>query len=107
MANLTAPVIALLFLFLAFSFSKRQNRSNIPRVGRAGPLGYAWTVLRSVFDSDGLVEEGWKKFGGKPFILPSASGEWIVLGPDDVELIRKSDDSVVSLIFSMTFVQVE
>ncbi|KAF5366226.1 hypothetical protein D9758_005803 [Tetrapyrgos nigripes] len=47
-----------------------------------------------LLDSDGLVEEGWEQFGGKPFILPSMSGEWIVLGPEDVEMIRKSDDSV-------------
>ena len=65
-------------------------------MGAAGPFGYAWTVFRSVLDSDGLVEEGVKRFQGKPFILPSMSGEWIVLGPENVEELRLSDDSVVS-----------
>ncbi|KAJ6468009.1 cytochrome P450 [Mycena vitilis] len=71
-----------------------RKRAHLPRVGRAGPLGYVWAVLRSVLDSDGLVAEGWQKFGGKPFILPSMTGEWIALGPEYVELLRKSDDTV-------------
>ncbi|KAJ7457038.1 cytochrome P450 [Mycena latifolia] len=90
----SATLIATLALLVGLVRLVKRNRTILPRVGRAGPLGYAWTVLRSVLDSDGLVEEGWSKFGGKPFILPSMSGEWIVLGPDDVELLRKSDDSV-------------
>ncbi|KAJ7454983.1 cytochrome P450 [Mycena galericulata] len=93
MLNGAALVATLVLVFGAARFAKR-NRPILPRVGRAGPIGYAWTVLRSVLDSEGLVEEGWSKFGGKPFILPSMSGEWIVLGPEDVELLRRSDDSV-------------
>ncbi|KAF7343001.1 hypothetical protein MVEN_01730200 [Mycena venus] len=89
-----ATLIAALVLLFGTTLLVKRNRQILPRVGRAGPIGYAWTVLRSVLDSDGLVEEGWSKFGGKPFILPSMSGEWIVLGPDNVELLRRSDDSV-------------
>ncbi|KAJ7815803.1 cytochrome P450 [Mycena olivaceomarginata] len=89
-----ATLIAALVLLFGTTRLVKRNRQILPRVGRAGPIGYAWTVLRSVLDSDGLVEEGWSKFGGKPFILPSMSGEWIVLGPDNVELLRRSDDSV-------------
>jgi hypothetical protein len=86
-------------LLLSFVFLRllRRNRAKLPRVGRAGPIGYVWTVLRSVLDSDGLVTEGWERFDGKPFILPSMTGEWIVLGPEFVDLLRKSDDSVVGI----------
>ncbi|KAJ7727345.1 cytochrome P450 [Mycena olivaceomarginata] len=85
-------------LLLSFVFLRllRRNRAKLPRVGRAGPIGYVWTVLRSVLDSDGLVTEGWERFDGKPFILPSMTGEWIVLGPEFVDLLRKSDDSVIN-----------
>lgn len=75
-----------------------RNRTNLPRVGRPGPFGYVWTVIRSVFDSNGIVDEGCKQFGGKPFIFPTMSGQVVVLGPENVELIRKSDDSVVRLV---------
>ncbi|KAF7297356.1 hypothetical protein MIND_00969100 [Mycena indigotica] len=88
-----ATVLVLLYAGLGFATNQRK-RAKLPRVGRAGPFGYAWTVLRSVLDSDGLVEEGWAKYGGKPFVLPSMSGEWIVLGPDDIEQLRRSDDTV-------------
>ncbi|KAJ7112121.1 cytochrome P450 [Mycena epipterygia] len=87
-------LIAISALFLAIIRLARQKRTTLPRVGRAGPIGYVLCVLRSVLDSDGLVAEGWDKFGGKPFILPSMTGEWIVLGPEFVELLRKSDDTV-------------
>ncbi|KAJ7123770.1 cytochrome P450 [Mycena epipterygia] len=93
MLNTTTLIAALALLVGVVRLAKR-NRPVLPRVGMAGPIGYAATVLRSVLDSEGLVDEGWRKFGGKPFILPSMSGEWIVLGPDDVELLRRSDDSV-------------
>ena len=91
-------LIVVFFLFFSVHRLLRRTPSNLPRVGSRGPFGYAWAVLRSVLDSNGLVEEGFKRFGGKPFILPSMSGEWIVLGPENVELLRKSDDSVVSSI---------
>jgi hypothetical protein len=91
--GLTLVCISLVSFILIRSF--RQNRAKLPRVGRAGPIGYVWTVLRSVFDSDGLVADGWYKFGGQPFILPSMTGEWIVLGPEYVESLRKTDDTVV------------
>ncbi|THU95306.1 cytochrome P450 [Dendrothele bispora CBS 962.96] len=92
----TTLLIALAFIVVSFLFSKAlRPRSNIPRVGPPGPFGYIYTVFRSILDSDGLVEEGWNRFDGKPFVLPSATGEWIVLGrPEDVELLRRSDDSV-------------
>ncbi|KAJ7054678.1 hypothetical protein C8F01DRAFT_481817 [Mycena amicta] len=94
--NVTAAFTFLAVLYAAVGVVKnrRRKRAHLPRVGRAGPLGYVWAVLRSILDSDGLVEEGWAKFGGKPFVLPSMTGEWIVLGPDDAEQFRKSDDTV-------------
>lgn len=96
-----ATLIAISAVFLAIIRLARRNRTTLPRVGRAGPIGYALCVLRSVLDSDGLVAEGWDKFGGKPFILPSMTGEWIVLGPEFVELLRKSDDTVVSRVLTL------
>ncbi|CAL1703343.1 unnamed protein product [Somion occarium] len=70
-----------------------RKRTNIPRVGGPGPHGYIWTALRSVFDCNSVVEEGCRQFDGKPFVLPTLGGDMVVLGPDNVELLRKSDDS--------------
>lgn len=89
-------ICALSLVVIRSCLALKKRTKRLPRVGRAGPIGYALCVLRSILDSDGLVAEGWDKFGGKPFILPSMTGEWIVLGPEFVELLRKSDDTVVS-----------
>ncbi|KAJ7203631.1 cytochrome P450, partial [Mycena pura] len=96
MLNGAIALVTLAVLYTAARIAKRMRASAplLPRVGRAGPLGYAWAVLRSVLDSEGLVAEGCARFGGRPFVLPSMSGEWVVLGPENVELLRRSDDSV-------------
>ncbi|KAJ7442452.1 cytochrome P450 [Mycena latifolia] len=94
MLQANATILFATFALLIGVVRLIRRKSTVPRVGRAGPLGYVWTILRSVMDSDGLVEEGWSKFGGRPFILPSLTGECIVLGPENVELFRKSDDTV-------------
>ena len=73
-----------------------QSRYPFPRVGAPGPFGYVWTVIRSVIDCDRVVEEGCKQFGGKTFVLPSLGGEMVIMGPENVETLRRSDDSVVS-----------
>ncbi|KAF7328279.1 Ent-kaurene oxidase [Mycena venus] len=74
-----AAFVAIAFTVVFFGRLRRKNRPSLPR---------------SVLDSEGLVAEGWRKFGGKPFILPSMTGEWIILGPEFVEVLRKSDDTV-------------
>ncbi|KAJ7203627.1 hypothetical protein GGX14DRAFT_651852 [Mycena pura] len=92
MLNGTVSLATLAVLYTAARIAKRARASALlPRVGRAGPPGYAWAVLRSVLDSEGLVEEACAQFGGRPFVLPSMSGEWVVLGPENVELLRRSD----------------
>jgi hypothetical protein len=86
--------ISLLSLFL---LTHSRSKRPFPRVGPAGPLGYVWSVIRSVFDADGLVKEGTVRFGGKPFVLPTMSGELVIIGEDNVPLLRKSEDSIVRI----------
>lgn len=90
--------IAAVLLFLTVVVRQLlKPRIQLPRVGRSGLFGYVWTVIRSVLDSNGLVEEGCKQFGGKPFVFPSMSGEVVVIGQDNIDLLRRSNDSVVRI----------
>lgn len=94
---LNGAILAASLAFLAVSLRfLTRNRRPFPRVGAPGPIGYVWTVIRSVIDCDRVVEEGCKQFGGKTFILPSLGGEMVIMGPENIETLRRSDDSVVS-----------
>lgn len=94
---LNGAILAVTLALLAVSVRLlTQSRRPFPRVGAPGPFGYVWTVIRSVIDCDKVVEEGCKQFGGKSFVLPSLGGEMVIMGPENVEMLRRSDDSVVS-----------
>lgn len=95
MVGITTFLLAILCLAVVAS-SRRRHTTRLPRVGKAGPLGYVWIVIRSVFDCNSVVEEGCKQFKGQPFVFPTLGGEIVILGPDNTELLRRSDDSVVS-----------
>ena len=97
---LNGAILAALLIFLSVSVRIfTRSRRPFPRVGAPGPFGYVWTVIRSVIDCDRVVEEGCKQFGGKTFVLPSLGGEIIIMGPENVETLRRSDDTVVSTEF--------
>lgn len=89
-------LLTLFVLFLSFQWS-RNSRLKIPRVGPPTIFGYVWTALRFTFKPTEVIEEGRARFGGRPFILPSLSGSWILLSGEDIEFVRNADDSTVGV----------
>ena len=76
-----------------------HTRHPFPRVGNQTPfgIGYLITAFQGITKSAELVEEGLKKYPGKPFVLPTFAGSVLFTAhKGDVELMKKSDDSVVS-----------
>jgi hypothetical protein len=76
-----------------------HTRHPFHRVGNQTPLGigYLITAFRAITKAAELIEEGLKKYPGKPFVLPTLGGSVLFTAhKGDVELIKKSDDSVVS-----------
>ena len=78
---------------------KLHTRRPFPRVGNQMPfgIGYLITGLKAITRAPELIEEGLKKYPGKPFVLPTLGGSILLTAnKGDIELMRKSDDSVVS-----------
>jgi hypothetical protein len=91
--TLVAASVAL----VAFSAYLTHNRTGLPRVGKAGPVGFILTALRSIGSFEDLIKEGLNKYGGKPFVVPTMAGSVILVsGPENIDLIKASDDSAVS-----------
>jgi hypothetical protein len=91
--TLVAASVAL----VAFSAYLTHNRTGLPRVGKAGPVGFILTALRSIGSFEDLIKEGLNKYGGKPFVVPTMAGSVIMVsGPENIDLIEASDDSAVS-----------
>jgi len=77
---------------------KLHTRRPFPRVGNQTPfgIGYLITALQAITKGPELIEEGLKKYPGKPFVLPTLGGSVLLTAnKGDVELMRRSDDSVV------------
>ena len=75
------------------------TRHPFPRVGNQTPfgIGYLITAFQAITRGPELIEEGLKKYPGKPFVLPSLAGSVLFTAhKGDAELMKKSDDSVVS-----------
>jgi len=78
---------------------KLHTRRPYPRVGNQTPfgVGYLITALQATTKGRELIEEGLKKYPGKPFILPTLGGSVLLTANNgDIEIMRRSDDSVVS-----------
>jgi len=78
---------------------KLHTRRPFPRVGNQTPfgIGYLITALQAITKSPELIEEGLKKYPGKPFVLPTLGGSLLLTeNKSDIEIMRRSDDSVVS-----------
>ena len=96
MLSVTEVALTLSALILSYQWSK-TSRLTIPRVGPPTIFGYAWTALRFTFKPVEVMYEAKARFGGRPYVLPSLGGSWIVLSGDDIEFLRSSDDSTVSI----------
>ena len=78
---------------------KLHTRRPFPRVGNQTPfgIGYLITAAQAITKAQELIEEGLKKYPGKPFVLPMLGGSQLfTANRADIEIMKKSDDSVVS-----------
>ena len=78
---------------------KLHTRRSFPRVGNQTPfgIGYLITALQAITNAPELIEEGLKKYPGRPFVLPTLGGSQLYTSnKGDIEIMKKSDDSVVS-----------
>ncbi|KAK7063842.1 Ent-kaurene oxidase [Favolaschia claudopus] len=89
-------LLATLAVLITGLFYLTHNRTGLPRVGGKGPIGFILTALKSLTSFEELINEGWHKYGGKPFALPTMAGQVVLVGPENVDLIRMSDDSVIN-----------
>jgi hypothetical protein len=74
---------------------------SVHSVGGRGPINYIKTALKFFKNAEELLDQGWKEFGVKPFLLPriSLNGPLIILGREYVDTLRLSDDSIVSPLY--------
>jgi hypothetical protein len=75
------------------------NTTNLPRVGPPTFLGYIWTALRFTYDRT-LIDQARQSFSGRPFVMPTLGGSFIVVGPEMVEFMQHHNDTVVCLSIS-------
>jgi cytochrome P450 len=81
-------------LYIAFRLSRIKDLPGLPRIGKPGFKGFVSTAFRFIFDTEGCIDEGWTQFSGSPFMIPTLAGSIIILGPEHVELLRTSNDTV-------------
>jgi cytochrome P450 len=53
-------------------------------------------AFQHLVDANAVISEGREKFSGHPFILPSFFGSQVVVGPENVDFLRTSSDSIFS-----------
>src|ERR1700733_13031624 len=91
-------VVVYVLLYICYKLLKPGKRLTIPRLGTPTPFGYLWTAIRFVVNHKNVIAEGRVKFGGRPFLLPTALGGIIIVGPENVECLRSSNDTIVSFL---------
>lgn len=79
-------LVAISAVPLAFFLYSTRNQTGLPRVGKGGPLGFVLTALKSITSFGDLVDEGLNKYGGKAFVLPSMTGSFVLVGPENVDV---------------------
>lgn len=99
MALPTIPTILTLLVAFAVYYIARATRkpAGIPRIGKPGIIGYISTAFRYTLHGLECMKEGHEQFSGRPFALPTLAGTLIVLGPEHVDTLRTSDDTIVSV----------
>ncbi|KAJ8514665.1 hypothetical protein ONZ45_g7831 [Pleurotus djamor] len=88
---LVVGAAASLLLYILFN---DRAPPGIPRVGRAGAIGYIITAIRFTLNSSSVLDEAEKEFQGRPFALPTLSGWMVWLGPEHLETLRTSNDAI-------------
>lgn len=85
-----------LMLFMVYRLN-RSNKYGLPRAGDPGAFGWMKCAFQHFVDPSAVISEGREKFSGHPFILPSFFGSQVVVGPEIVDFLRTSSDSIVRL----------
>ncbi|KAF7347451.1 Ent-kaurene oxidase [Mycena venus] len=81
---------------IVFTTYLTHNRTGLPRVGKGGPIGFILTALKSITSFEDLLEEGLGKYGDKAFVVPTMAGSLVIIGIDNVEKVKNSDDSIIN-----------
>jgi hypothetical protein len=91
-------VLLVFLLFLSYRWSQAKSQANLPRLGPPTPLGYIWTLFRFVLHPRELLAEGKARFSGRPFIVPTLMGPFVIVGKENVECLRNEEAVVSSLL---------
>ncbi|TFK73023.1 cytochrome P450 [Pluteus cervinus] len=99
LASPGATWIALFLSVYALAWAlRRRDLDHIPSIGYSGVLTSWIGAALSVVQLEKITQEGYKKYGGRPFKVSTLTG-WVVVvaGPQYVEDIRKAPEEVLSL----------
>lgn len=80
-------------LVLLYAFTRPKARHSVPQVGGEGLVNYVKTALRFITHAEDVIREGIERFGGHPFVIPTIGGKLFVIGPENYEALKMSDDS--------------
>jgi len=95
-AFLVLPLVYVTRILYRYFVWKRRT-AHLPCYGPAGFLGYYYTSIRYTFHSVECMQDAISKYNGRPFIMPTLiNGAILVAGPEYIDFLRKSDDSVFS-----------
>ncbi|KAJ8509399.1 hypothetical protein ONZ45_g8424 [Pleurotus djamor] len=78
--------------FLLYRLFNDGAPPGIPRLSRAGGIGYLITATHYAFYGRRVLDEGARRFGSKPFALPTLAGWIIILDKQHIETVRTGDD---------------
>lgn len=93
---LSMAVLAAVFIAYLRLLKVTAVPPGIPRLGIPGLTGYLYTALRYTLDAEPVMKSGREQFSGHPYAVPTLAGSVIVLGPEYLELLRASNDTVAS-----------
>lgn len=93
---LAFAALAATVVYYFFRLTRDRQYAGLPRIGKPGVIGYISSALRFILHAEECLDEGWKQFSGRPFVLPALGGPVVVLGPEHLERLRVSNDMIVS-----------
>ncbi|KAF8897198.1 cytochrome P450 [Infundibulicybe gibba] len=90
-------VIAYAIPSLVRAYRDKSKLSPIPVIGPSGILSSYWVALRFVREARTIVQEGYDKYYGRAFRVPTLS-KWVIVvsGPDMLDDIRRAPDDQLS-----------
>ncbi|GLB35207.1 putative cytochrome p450 [Lyophyllum shimeji] len=96
-AAFIVPLVIYVTRILYRFFIWKRKTAHLPCYGPAGIFGYYYTAVRYTFHSVECMQDAISKYNGRPFIMPTLiNGAILVAGPQYIDFLRKSDDSIFS-----------